>query len=180
MTELASSFAELALSQGTLDILAQRSYTTPTPIQAMVIPRLLSDAGDLIAQAQTGTGKTAAYALPIIEKLLLEEKSKRPRSLVLAPTRELAMQIAQEVGLFVGERALKTVTVYGGQQIDIQLRALKNGADIVVGTNAGQIKTGSASRTDRIAKYNQLLRIEDQLGDASVFAGLKSLNNLYK
>ena len=74
MTELAASFAELALSQGTLDILAQRNYTTPTPIQAMVIPRLLSDAGDLIAQAQTGTGKTAAYALPIIEKLLLDEK----------------------------------------------------------------------------------------------------------
>ena len=63
-----------------------------------------------------------------------EEKNKHPRSLVLAPTRELAMQIAQEVGLFVGDRPLKTVTVYGGQQIDIQLRALKNGADIVVGT----------------------------------------------
>ena len=134
MTELAASFAELELSQGTLDILAQRNYTTPTPIQAMVIPRLLTDGSDLIAQAQTGTGKTAAYALPIIEKLLKEEKNKYPRSLVLAPTRELAMQIAQEVGLFVGDRPLKTVTVYGGQQIDIQLRALKNGADIVVGT----------------------------------------------
>ena len=63
MTELAASFAELELSQGTLDILAQRNYTTPTPIQAMVIPRLLTDGSDLIAQAQTGTGKTAAYAL---------------------------------------------------------------------------------------------------------------------
>ena len=134
MTELAASFAELALSQGTLDILNNRNYTVPTPIQALVIPRLLTDGSDLIAQAQTGTGKTAAYALPIIEKLLNEENSKRPRSLVLAPTRELAMQIAQEVGLFIGERPLKTATVYGGQQIDIQLRALKNGADIVVGT----------------------------------------------
>ena len=78
MTELAASFAELELSQGTLDILAQRNYTTPTPIQAMVIPRLLTDGSDLIAQAQTGTGKTAAYALPIIEKLLKEAKNKHP------------------------------------------------------------------------------------------------------
>ena len=131
---LAATFAELALSQGTLDILEKRSYTSPTPIQAMVIPKLLNEECDLIAQAQTGTGKTAAYALPIIEKLLPAGKQKHPRAIVLAPTRELAMQIAQEVGLFVGDRELKTVTVYGGQPIEIQLRALKGGADIIVGT----------------------------------------------
>ena len=131
---LAETFADLALSQGTLDILEKRSYSKPTPIQAMVIPKLLAEECDLIAQAQTGTGKTAAYALPIIEKLLPAGKQKQPRAIVLAPTRELAMQIADEIGQFIGGRELKAVTVYGGQPIEIQLRALKGGSDIIVGT----------------------------------------------
>ena len=131
---LAQNFAELALSQGTLDILEKRSYTCPTPIQAMVIPKLLNEECDLIAQAQTGTGKTAAYALPVIERLLPEGRQKSPRAIVLAPTRELAMQIADETARFIGGRELKAVTVYGGQPIEIQLRALKGGADIIVGT----------------------------------------------
>lgn len=134
MSEPANTFAEMNLSTGTLDILAERGYQSPTPIQSMVIPRLLTNDRDLIAQAQTGTGKTAAYALPIIEKLLTEPAGKQPRALVLSPTRELAMQIASEVGLFIGKRPLKAVTVYGGQPIDIQIRALKGGADIIVGT----------------------------------------------
>ena len=100
----------------------------------MVIPKLLAEECDLIAQAQTGTGKTAAYALPIIEKLLPAGKQKQPRAIVLAPTRELAMQIADEIGQFIGGRELKAVTVYGGQPIEIQLRALKGGSDIIVGT----------------------------------------------
>ena len=131
---LAETFADLALSQGTLDILEKRSYSKPTPIQAMVIPKLLAEECDLIAQAQTGTGKTAAYALPIIEKLVPAGKQKHPRAIVLAPTRELAMQIADEIGQFIGGRELKAVTVYGGQPIEIQLRALKGGSDIIVGT----------------------------------------------
>ena len=131
---IVESFAELDLSQGTLEILEKRSYIKPTPIQALVIPKLLSEECDLIAQAQTGTGKTAAYALPIIEKLLPGGKQKHPRAIVLAPTRELAMQIAQETEQFIGNRDLKAVTVYGGQPIDIQLRALKGGSDIIVGT----------------------------------------------
>ena len=129
-----ASFAEMALSADTVKILEQRAYVTPTPIQALVIPKLLENSRDLIAQAKTGTGKTAAYALPVIEKLLTGTQQKSPRAIVLAPTRELAMQIAREIELFVGDRVLKTVTVYGGQPIDIQLRALKSGADIVVGT----------------------------------------------
>ena len=134
MNDFAASFADLALSEGTLEVLAKRNYTTPTPIQALVIPELLENSRDVIAQAQTGTGKTAAYALPVIEKLLAGGKQKQPRAIVLSPTRELAMQIAQEVELFIGGRDLKAVTVYGGQNIEIQLRALKSGADIVVGT----------------------------------------------
>lgn len=129
-----TNFAGLNLSASTLEILALRSFVTPTPVQALVIPRLLENERDLIAQAQTGTGKTAAYALPVIEKLLPAGKQKSPRAIVLAPTRELAMQIAQEVELFIGGRDLKCAIVYGGQPIDIQLRALKSGADIIIGT----------------------------------------------
>ncbi len=128
------NFADLNLSEGTLKVLADRAYVTPTPIQALVIPKLLENTRDLIAQARTGTGKTAAYALPVIEKLLQAEHGKQPRAIVLSPTRELAMQIAKEVELFIGERKLKVATVYGGQNIEIQLKALKSGVDIVVGT----------------------------------------------
>jgi len=135
MTEnIAQTFDELNLTPGTLEILASRGFATPTPIQALVIPKLLENTRDLIAQARTGTGKTAAYALPVIEQLLVAGKQKLPRALVLAPTRELAMQIAGEVEQFIGERDLKTVTVYGGQPIEIQLKSLKGGADIIVGT----------------------------------------------
>ena len=134
MSETAVSFAELGLSAGTLEVLAQRNYSIPTPIQALVIPKLLENTRDLIAQAKTGTGKTAAYALPVIEKLLADGSAKQPRAIVLSPTRELAMQIAKEVELFIGNRPLKVVTVYGGQNIEIQLKALKSGVDIVVGT----------------------------------------------
>ena len=134
MSEVITSFNDLGLSAGTLEVLAQRQYSIPTPIQALVIPKLLENSRDLIAQAQTGTGKTAAYALPVIEKLLTGEKGKQPRAIVLSPTRELAMQIAKEIELFIGSRQLKVATVYGGQNIEIQLKALKSGVDIVVGT----------------------------------------------
>ncbi len=129
-----NSFTAMALSPDTLAILEQRSYTNPTPIQALVIPQLLENTQDIIAQAQTGTGKTAAYALPIIELLSPDTHQKNPRALILSPTRELAMQIAREVELFIGQRQLNTVNVYGGQSIELQLKALKSGADIVVGT----------------------------------------------
>lgn len=134
MNDIAVAFADLPLSAGTLEVLASRNYITPTPIQSLVIPELMKNSCDLIAQAQTGTGKTAAYALPVIETLLNAGSHKKPRAIILAPTRELAMQIAREIDLFIGSRQLKTVIVYGGQNIEIQLRALKGNCDIVVGT----------------------------------------------
>ncbi len=137
MADSIASFADFALSQETLKILEAKGFTAPTPIQTLVIPPLLDNRCDLIAQAQTGTGKTAAYALPIIETLLGEpsEAAKpQPRALILAPTRELAMQISSEMSSFTGARPLKIVTVYGGQPVDIQLKFLRGGADIIVGT----------------------------------------------
>ncbi len=106
-------------------------FETPTPIQARAIPFLLAGR-DLIGQAQTGTGKTAAFALPLIEKM--DASSRETQALVLAPTRELAVQVAGGIHDLAKFTGLRVVPIYGGQPIDRQLRALQAGAQIVVGT----------------------------------------------
>jgi len=126
------SFENLGLSDRTLKVLKQKGYEEPTPIQEMTIPAILEGEKDIVAQAQTGTGKTAAFGLPIIE--LLQEKSKTVQALVLAPTRELAIQVAEEINSLKGKKRLSIVPIYGGQSIDLQLRALRKGVDVVVGT----------------------------------------------
>lgn len=125
-------FDQLGLSESTLKALKQKGFETPTPIQALTIPALLQGQHDIVAQAQTGTGKTAAFALPLIEKL--QPGVAHVQALVLAPTRELAQQVAQEIDSLKGSKRLEVVTVYGGQSIVPQLRALKNKVAIVVGT----------------------------------------------
>ncbi len=126
-----SGFSSLKLSEPLARAVSAMGFESPTPIQARAIPFLLAGR-DLIGQAQTGTGKTAAFALPLIEKM--DASSRQTQALVLAPTRELAVQVAggiHELAKFTG---LRVVPIYGGQPIDRQLRALQNGAQIVVGT----------------------------------------------
>ncbi len=127
----ADSFELLGLSEAILKAVADAGYESPTPIQARAIPLLLAGK-DLIGQAQTGTGKTAAFALPMIQRT----DASRPETqvLILAPTRELAVQVAGECHTFAKQVGLRVVPVYGGQPIDRQFRALKGGAQIVVGT----------------------------------------------
>ncbi len=125
------AFSELGLSEPTLRAISDLGFERPTPIQARAIPALLTGR-DLIGQAQTGTGKTAAFALPLIEKMNREEMS--PQALVLAPTRELAIQVASGIYDLCKHAGLRVVPVYGGQPIDRQFRALRQGAQIVVGT----------------------------------------------
>ncbi|RJQ18995.1 MAG: DEAD/DEAH box helicase [Nitrospiraceae bacterium] len=126
------SFESLGLSEDILKTLKRKGYEEPTPIQAMTIPVILAGEKDIIGQAQTGTGKTAAFGLPIIE--LLPENRGNVQALVLTPTRELAIQVAEEVNSLKGKKKLSIVPIYGGQSIDMQLRSLKKGVDIVVGT----------------------------------------------
>ena len=126
------AFRALGLSTSTLAALRAKGFETPTPIQALTIPKLLEGRVDLIGQAQTGTGKTAAFGIPILE--LAVPGADRPQALVLAPTRELCMQIAAELRSLRGERSVRIAPVYGGQAIEVQLRRLKEGVDIVVGT----------------------------------------------
>ncbi|MGQ9927930.1 MAG: DEAD/DEAH box helicase [Chloroflexaceae bacterium] len=125
-----TTFEALGLSETLLAALRELGYDEPTPIQAQAIPAMLSGR-DVIAQAQTGTGKTAAFALPIIERL---QPTRTPQALVLAPTRELAMQVAEAVFRYGKSREARVLPVYGGQPIERQLRALERGVQVVVGT----------------------------------------------
>ncbi len=130
-------FEKLGLSANTLAALKQKGFEEPTHIQEQVIPLLLHEDIDIVGQAQTGTGKTAAFGLPLIEKLTAE--AKNVQALILTPTRELALQVADEINSLKGKKRLGIIAVYGGQSIDQQLRRLRKGVDIVVGT-PGRIK----------------------------------------
>lgn len=125
-------FRQLGISEQTLKALAKKGFEEPSPIQAITIPLLLSGEKDIMGQAQTGTGKTAAFGIPIIEKL--HHGKKNVQAIILAPTRELAIQIAEEMNSLRGEKVLEIVPIYGGQSIDMQLSRLNRGVDIVVGT----------------------------------------------
>ena len=131
----ASSFAELALCPELQFTLKNLGYEQPTPIQSQAIPLVLRG-DDLLAEAQTGTGKTASFALPIIEKL-----SKKPidgyrpvRALVLAPTRELAIQVADNTLEYGRALGMRVISVYGGVPVENQIKRLKRGTDILVAT----------------------------------------------
>ncbi len=127
-----ASFADLALSAPLLKVLQEVGYESPSPIQAASIPALL-EGNDILGMAQTGTGKTAAFALPMLNKIDL--KKKHPQVLVLAPTRELAIQVAEAFQVYARHMpGFHVLPIYGGQSIDIQLKHLRRGAQVVVGT----------------------------------------------
>jgi len=126
------SFEELGLSAGTLKVLEKKGFEVPSPVQEVTIPAILNGDKDIVAQAQTGTGKTAAFGLPFVE--LLDENARAVQALVLTPTRELAIQVAEEIHSLKGKKKLTIIPIYGGQSITLQLRLLKKGIDIVIGT----------------------------------------------
>ncbi len=116
--------------------LADAGYETPTPIQAQSLETLL-DGRDLIGIAQTGTGKTAAFAVPIIEKI--NPENRKPQALILCPTRELALQTTAVFKKLSQHKKMRTVSIYGGQSPHVQIQALRGGAQVVVGT-PGRVK----------------------------------------
>ena len=132
MTETKMTFKDLGLPEFILNAVSDLGFETPSPIQQICIPHLL-EGRDVLGMAQTGSGKTAAFSLPILAKI--DPTEKHPQLLVMAPTRELAIQVADACEQFVKyAKGINIVTLYGGQRYDIQLRALKQGAQVVVGT----------------------------------------------
>jgi len=128
-----SKFKDLGLSQDIADALVDLGYENPTEIQKIAIPQILSSKSDLKAFAQTGTGKTAAFSLPMLE--LIDAKNKNTQAIILSPTRELAIQIAKNIKEFaINLNNLNALAVYGGANIEDQIRGLKRGAQVVVGT----------------------------------------------
>jgi ATP-dependent RNA helicase DeaD len=126
------NFSELGLKPAILKALEELGYETPTPIQAKSIPVLLQGE-NLLAQAQTGTGKTASFALPILNEL--DPKQKSPQALVIAPTRELAIQVAEAFYQYAKHlKDFHVTPIYGGQDYNVQFKALKRGSQVVVGT----------------------------------------------
>nr|WP_314588537.1 DEAD/DEAH family ATP-dependent RNA helicase [uncultured Serratia sp.] len=131
-TELETSFVDLGLSAPIISALTDLGYEKPSPIQAECIPHLLNGR-DVLGMAQTGSGKTAAFSLPLLHNL--DASLKAPQILVLAPTRELAVQVAEAMTDFSKHmHGVNVVALYGGQRYDVQLRALRQGPQIVVGT----------------------------------------------
>ena len=132
MAEFETTFADLGLKAPILEALTDLGYEKPSPIQAECIPHLLGGR-DVLGMAQTGSGKTAAFSLPLLNNI--DPELRAPQILVLAPTRELAVQVAEAMTEFSKHmRGVNVVALYGGQRYDVQLRALRQGPQIVVGT----------------------------------------------
>jgi ATP-dependent RNA helicase DeaD len=143
-----TSFLELGLSPQLLQAIHQMGYKEATDIQAKTIPITLSGK-DLIGQAQTGTGKTAAFGIPLVEKI--DPLKESVQALVIAPTRELAIQVAEEVNRIGQWKHVQALPVYGGQDIDRQIRALKKRPQIIVGT-PGRLQDHLRRKTIRLGQ----------------------------
>jgi len=124
------NFRKLGISENNLLTLKEKGFKQPTEIQNLTIPILLEKNCDIVAQAQTGTGKTAAFGLPLIERI----EGKGVEALILAPTRELVLQVCEEINSLKGKNNISIIPIYGGQSIDVQFRKLKRGVSVVVGT----------------------------------------------
>ncbi len=153
-SEQITSFDQMELAKPLLKALVDVGYESPSPIQAQTIP-LLMEGRDVLGQAQTGTGKTAAFALPILSRL--DMKQKDPQVLVLAPTRELAIQVAEAFQKYASHmKGFHVLPVYGGQDYSGQIRALKRGVHVVVGT-PGRVMDHMRKGTLKLNKLSTLV-----------------------
>ncbi len=153
MTNL-DKFRSLGISETMLDALRKKGFEEPTPIQAKAIPFLLANKKDLIGKAQTGTGKTAAFGIPILENIA--PNKGYVQAVILAPTRELAIQVTEELSSFAASYQTKIIPIYGGQPIDRQISRLQRGVDIVVGT-PGRVIDHLNRKTLDISKVSYLV-----------------------
>lgn len=165
-------FGKLSLSKKVLTAVSEMGFEEPTPIQAKTIP-LIMDNLDVIGQAQTGTGKTAAFGIPIVEKI--NTSLFKVQALVLTPTRELAIQVAEEVGKLGHQKRVKVLPIYGGQPIDRQIRSLRMGVHVVIGT-PGRVLDHLERRTLSLANVNiAVLDEADEMLDMGFIEDIESI-----
>lgn len=148
------SFEDLGLDEQTLAAVARKGFVTPSPIQVLAIPRLLNGDANVIARARTGTGKTAAFGLPLVQKL--RDGSDHVQAIILEPTRELAVQTCTEMQSFTEGRSPRTCVLYGGASMSLQIRELRRGSEIVVGT-PGRIQDHIERGTLDISKIDYFI-----------------------
>ena len=174
------SFSALGLSEALMRAVADEGYTEPTPIQAQAIPAVLAG-GDLLAGAQTGTGKTAGFVLPILQRLAADQAhgtSRAPRALVLTPTRELAAQVAQSARDYGKYMQLRTYQVFGGVSINPQISALRSGCDILVAT-PGRLLDLAQQRVADLSKVQVLVLDEaDRMLDMGFINDIRKIIKL--
>ncbi len=155
------TFADLPLRKETIAALAEHGFTSPFPIQEMVMPIALAD-GDVIGQAKTGTGKTLAFGIPLVDRVIAPEDEEwksfeyqdSPQVLVVVPTRELCVQVTKDLEEITQSRKIRVLAVYGGRAFEPQIEALQKGVEIIVGTpgrlldlyRQGQVKLASVTR----------------------------------
>ncbi len=175
-----TTFAELGLAPDILHALDEMGYVSPTPIQAQVIPLALHG-GDILGAAQTGTGKTAAFALPLIQRLLpfantSTSPAKHPiRALILTPTRELAIQVEEAIQAYTKHVPLRSLVVYGGVNINTQIPILKTGVEILVAT-PGRLLDHVQNKTLMLTQVNTLVLDEaDRMLDMGFMPDLKRI-----
>ena len=156
------TFEELGVSSEIVCAISELGFEHPMPVQQEVIPYLLGNRNDIIALAQTGTGKTAAFGIPLIQRI--DVGSTQTQALVLSPTRELCLQIADDLSDFakyIG--ALHVVAVYGGASIENQIRQLRNGAQIIVATPGRLIDLMNRGKAKLDAVQNVVLDEADEM-----------------
>jgi ATP-dependent RNA helicase DeaD len=171
-----TAFTALGLSDGLAHALAELGYEEPTPIQREAIPALLAGR-DVLGQAATGTGKTAAFALPILERIaaLAGDERKAPSALILVPTRELAMQVAEAVHRYGKSLGVSVLPIYGGQAMQQQLRALRRGIDVAVATPGRMLDHIRRSSIDLASVHFVILDEADEMLDMGFAEDLEGI-----
>jgi ATP-dependent RNA helicase DeaD len=167
------SFEDLGLDEQTLAAVARKGFVSPSPIQVLAIPRLLKGDANVIARARTGTGKTAAFGLPLVQKL--RSGNDRVQALILEPTRELAVQTCTEMQSFTEGKSPRTCVVYGGASMSQQIRDLRRGSEIVVGT-PGRIQDHIERGTLDISKIEYFILDEgDEMLDMGFIDDIEAI-----
>jgi len=167
------SFEDLGLDEQTLAAVEKKGFKVPSPIQVLAIPRLLTGDTNLIAKARTGTGKTAAFGLPIVQTI--KERGDNVRALILEPTRELAIQTCEELKSFTGEKGPRITVLYGGASYSNQIKDLKRGCEIVAGT-PGRIKDHLDRGTLNLDKIDYFILDEgDEMLDMGFVDDIKEI-----